>query len=447
MERTLLPSLGIVAGIMTLAYYVGGSKEVRWADSTEGLFCPSCKDNTRMDEDEEWCHLCEASYEAESFSADSWRDDCPACGEPSLTVIGRIQCENCNHVVEDGMSISRPWASESFSAEDNSYCANCLRTYPYEEEDDAYIFCQEGDEFWTVENYGVLCRECHPDFQHQDSFGNWTRKPHLAVRPYEHEKKAESFAAEVCSCTAEYCDYTGKCLDCGGDTYHSIIEVCHDCGEYNAESFGAESFSEAGLELRKAGRCGCDQDDVWEVVNVESPVFLCGSCGYAGNKKEMGHFGAESETFESPVSCNICGKTFDSFRGLNGHMNAHIPAHRKRTESFAAEVPDKYKEPFKVPVVKIYGENGAIVIGHGVREYLIQEIQYAWKDTVADLHNKGSIGISKERIEESLQKASTQELADMLDKLLKSNGEQGASLEYHDMDGWVGWQIPDFERE
>jgi len=400
MDRTLLPSLGIVAGIMTLAYYVGGSKEVRWADSTEGLFCPSCKDNTRMDEDEEWCHLCEASYEAESFSA-----------------------------------------------EDNSYCANCLRTYPYEEEDDAYIFCQEGDEFWTVENYGVLCRECHPDFQHQDSFGNWTRKPHLAVRPYEHEKKAESFAAEVCSCTAEYCDYTGKCLDCGGDTYHSIIEVCHDCGEYNAESFGAESFSEAGLELRKAGRCGCDQDDVWEVVNVESPVFLCGSCGYAGNKKEMGHFGAESETFESPVSCNICGKTFDSFRGLNGHMNAHIPAHRKRTESFAAEVPDKYKEPFKVPVVKIYGENGAIVIGHGVREYLIQEIQYGWKDTVADLHNKGSIGISKERIEESLQKASTQELADMLDKLLKSNGEQGASLEYHDMDGWVGWQIPDFERE
>jgi len=469
MDRTLLPSLGIVAGIMTLAYYVGGSKEVRWADSTEGLFCPSCKDNTRMDEDEEWCHLCEASYEAESFSADSWRDDCPACGEPSLTVIGRIQCENCNHVVEDGMSISRPWASESFSAEDNSYCANCLRTYPYEEEDDAYIFCQEGDEFWTVENYGVLCRECHPDFQHQDSFGNWTRKPHLAVRPYEHEKKAESFSAEPSTKIPGYAALPFKGFRVAYEHddeiikyYDNLREIVSDFNEGHildtdtgylriefrpVKKLGAESFSEAGLELRKAGRCGCDQDDVWEVVNVESPVFLCGSCGYAGNKKEMGHFGAESETFESPVSCNICGKTFDSFRGLNGHMNAHIPAHRKRAESFAAEVPDKYKEPFKVPVVKIYGENGAIVIGHGVREYLIQEIQYAWKDTVADLHNKGSIGISKERIEESLQKASTQELADMLDKLLKSNGEQGASLEYHDMDGWVGWQIPDFERE
>ena len=54
--------------------------------------------------------------------------------------------------------------------------------------------------------------------------------------------------------------------------------------------YGAESFSEAGLELRTAGRCGCEQDDLWEVVNVESPVFLCSTCGYAGNKKEDGHF-------------------------------------------------------------------------------------------------------------------------------------------------------------
>jgi hypothetical protein len=40
----------------------------------------------------------------------------------------------------------------------------------------------------------------------------------------------------------------------------------------------------------------------------------------------------QAETFESPVSCKICGKTFASFRGLNGHMNAHIPTHRKRAE-------------------------------------------------------------------------------------------------------------------
>jgi len=50
----------------------------------------------------------------------------------------------------------------------------------------------------------------------------------------------------------------------------------------------------------------------------------------------------DSETFESPVSCKICGKTFASFRGLNGHMNAHLPIHRKRAETF--EAPKKTKE-------------------------------------------------------------------------------------------------------
>ena len=34
------------------------------------------------------------------------------------------------------------------------------------------------------------------------------------------------------------------------------------------------------------------------------------------------------------VSCQICGKQFESFRGLNGHMNAHIPSHLKRAESY-----------------------------------------------------------------------------------------------------------------
>lgn len=51
----------------------------------------------------------------------------------------------------------------------------------------------------------------------------------------------------------------------------------------------------------------------------------------SGNIKKSAAMNAE--TFESPVSCKICGKTFDSFRGLNGHMNAHLPPHRKRAES------------------------------------------------------------------------------------------------------------------
>ena len=34
------------------------------------------------------------------------------------------------------------------------------------------------------------------------------------------------------------------------------------------------------------------------------------------------------------VSCDICGKQFASFRGLNGHMNAHLPSHRKGAENW-----------------------------------------------------------------------------------------------------------------
>ena len=30
--------------------------------------------------------------------------------------------------------------AESFGGEDNSYCANCLRAYTYDEEDDAYLY-------------------------------------------------------------------------------------------------------------------------------------------------------------------------------------------------------------------------------------------------------------------------------------------------------------------
>jgi len=225
---------------------------------------------------------------------------------------------------------------------------------------------------------------------------------------------------------------------------------CENCGELDDSDENSWNYYQFILKQKNSstpamryitgGHCeGCGSDLCQNCMEGRTsgnfnPLFepACDDCGYIFCKEcKDATFGDRchscQERYEEDV-CDCCG-------------------HVHHAESFSAEVPDKYKEPFKVPVVKIYGENGAIVIGHGVREYLIQEIQYAWKDTVATLHNKGSIGIPKERIEESLQKASTQELADMLDKLLKSNGEQGASLEYHDMDGWVGWQIPDFERE
>ena len=64
----------------------------------------------------------------------------------------------------------------------------------------------------------------------------------------------------------------------------------------------------------------------------------------------------KAETFESPVSCKICGKTFDSFRGLNGHMNAHLPAthpyrmKKKRAETYEADIKEYEGADEKVTV-------------------------------------------------------------------------------------------------
>jgi hypothetical protein len=69
--------------------------------------------------------------------------------------------------------------------------------------------------------------------------------------------------------------------------------------------------------------CGCEQDELWEVVNVESPVFLCGTCGYAGNKKEDGHFmhmkniyGAEEVPDWYYDSISIYDEDADEFYGI-----------------------------------------------------------------------------------------------------------------------------------
>jgi len=342
MDRTLLPSLGIVAGIMTLAYYVGGSKEVRWAES-------------------------HSAEEIESVIED--KD-----GFIPFTDTGRVQ----NYFKDTD------WKSKD---------------YPYEKR---VVF--DNKTKWC-ENCGELDDSDEDAWNHYQFVLKQKNSSTPAMR-YISGGDCEGCGTALCQ----------NCID--GDTsgnYNPLFNpMCDDC----LYPFCRECKSE---DEDRCNNC----EEVYQ-ANV------CDCCGHVHH--------AESETFESPVSCNICGKTFDSFRGLNGHMNAHIPAHRKRTESFAAEVPDKYKEPFKVPVVKIYGENGAIVIGHGVREYLIQEIKYAYVEATGTtyLHAFSKSG---------LQKKSTQELVDILDHYLKEQDNGGASLEYHDMDGWVGWQIPDFGRE
>ncbi len=301
MDRTLLPSLGIVAGIMTLAYYVGGSKEVRWAE-------------TEFNGEREY-----SIYDKDGMI--SWTDK-----------------DRTQKYFKDWKPKDYPYEKRVVSETKSKWCENCG------ELDDA------DENSWNYYQF-IL-------------------------------KQKNSSTPTMRYITGGHCEGCGSdlCQNCmegrTSGNFNPLFEpACDDCGYIFCKECKDEDEE----------RCHSCQERYEEDV--------CDCCGHVHH--------AESETFESPVTCNICGKTFDSYRGLNGHMNAH-----KGRYSFIAEGTER-----DLPVVKIYGENGVIVIGHGVRQYLIQE------------------------------------LADMLDKLLKTNGEQGASLEYHDMDGWVGWQIPDFRRE
>jgi len=105
------------------------------------------------------------------------------------------------------------------------------------------------------------------------------------------------------------------------ETFNALSPICKRCG-----------LSEAGShQLDPTGETG-----------------ICIICTF--NQK----MGLNAETFESPVSCKICGKTFDSFRGLNGHMNAHLPPHRKRAEDEEEEDELRTYE-VSVPVLHYYG--------------------------------------------------------------------------------------------
>ena len=110
MSRALLPAIGVVAGVMTLAWYAGASKEVKGvesfsADSSERCFACGCAGDGKGDNpggnELIYCELCEDSWcdccrepscadkhewyfctrnAAESFSAETWWTNCEKCG-------------------------------------------------------------------------------------------------------------------------------------------------------------------------------------------------------------------------------------------------------------------------------------------------------------------------------------------------------------------------------
>ena len=213
-------------------------------------------------------------------AAESLKKDSCCCGatksKPCACMIqGVIDCNaTCPCSLEK--------KTDSFGAEDEyeEYCQNCgigsddwphgmeeITIYNKWGDEGDYAFCGEGcegqwmrensmtydkpeDEDMDAESFGADNWKCNGCDYEWDAWeegtedGSCPKCGGFSGTPLD----AESFGAEVCSCTAEYCDYTGRCLDCEGDTYHSIIEVCHDCGEYNAESFAADTIRSVPLD-------------------------------------------------------------------------------------------------------------------------------------------------------------------------------------------------------
>ena len=173
-----------------------------------------------------------------------------------------------------------------------------------------------------------------------------------------HGANAESFSAEGGNREEQKWITTGVDFQWGNDepvqppSGFLVLLKCSGCGyedtvptSYNAIGCPDCEATMTGFEagLLPSFRTNLDA----ESFSAENRCSVCGDLAVHLLKKgeivlcdkhyqqQFGKYSAE--TFESPVSCKICGKTFDSFRGLNGHMNAHIPSHRKRAESFAAE--------------------------------------------------------------------------------------------------------------
>ena len=140
MDRTLLPSLGIVAGIMTLAYYVGGAKEVRWADTTTPTKKPTyadCDCGLPMDADGyptcEECFVCQCN-KAKCDTVSSYDSaDCVYCQIAA-------DCKGCD-----------------------CQCAMCKKYVPVKDEDHPQGNTGDRHLFWCNRCGENLCGECFGD--------------------------------------------------------------------------------------------------------------------------------------------------------------------------------------------------------------------------------------------------------------------------------------------
>jgi len=294
--KVTLAQAGIVAGILTLSWVVGGPKEI--------LSAPPTGNHPHQ--------VFNSTSKAHAEKVASLVPDSIVKGDSGHPLNWFVMSKT---PYAEARSYYAPWLRENDYFRSNQF----LSEVKYEAES----FSAEGEHSWWspyahMDGNWYICSNCG-----SQRAGGRKRKPnkagcegHKKSAEYDFsQKSAESFSADWLvkrkKCKRPYCtkpiivDFSGYCSS-----------RCQAKNEPESYGGGAESFSEAGLELRTAGRCGCEQDDLWEVVNVESPVFLCSTCGYAGNKKEDGHFmhmkniyDAESHSAEDEdtTTCEDCG--------------------------------------------------------------------------------------------------------------------------------------------
>ena len=228
--------------------------------SAEGLFCPSCKDNTRMDESEEWCHLCEASYEAESFAAEE---------------------------------------------SDGDYCESCDTTKVLSDDD------------------GYLCHECGALTCDQCGSGDVRKYPYcLSCIVQREEDEGESFSTESKIPPAEKAGITGITSGATMEGLETLLateegELCPDCADRCTHEDVAEievtdtTVEEDGVSIDVKCSCGVigyvyggkyDWDDWHEDTRLQHRPTFVSSAGFPGGRDDTGR----------PFQCPRCSGRFAS---------------------------------------------------------------------------------------------------------------------------------------
>ena len=106
------------------------------------------------------------------------------------------------------------------------------------------------------------------------------------------------------------------------------------------------------------------------------------------------------------------------------------------------------------PVLKIYGEDGRIIVGYGMNAYIAEEVNEIIAEH-EEYYESDDYPYREPPIitPDDLINATLDELVSRWNAVMEELNRMGrgpavpyesVTIEYHEIDSWVGWQIPDF---